>query len=1042
MISLVPLTGTNPFQLATSDPVTQPAIQFVCAAQAVLASPFSALELCYIYRAIANPAAGVGPLEANVDLLAITLQTGLSKIAATNSYTPDPAGKLVRQKLGTILAASQLDDAMGLIAGTGIYKASLSTLLTGITFPDSVAAFVSYNAADQVLEFTGAMTDAQKSALALSANSDYLAAVSSLYGQPRTIISNDLTFLDPSEALSNLITSPLPDVAARYAYVLQSLLADLIDMQSRSLVQQSISQAIGLNSAIVTLLLAGDLSLSSPALLKSQRDASQPAIVDFLDLRDGGLMATLFSDTDLTAVTGERIDPQLNAAGVANPGGARWQGKVQAEFSETYTFYVTANDGVRLWVNGQLLIDQWTSQAVSVRTSSPVNLNAGELYDIRLDYYNASATANISLGWSSKSTNNNVSISIPPSALFPENTFLTLNRLYPIGILLSQLGMKADEVAYLSSHPTAFEGIDPGNAANIVMFDLAELPLNRSNPVAVDRIAPAFFDQWSRLNGLFSLRNSLPAGNTTLFDIFRVASGSTNPAALSPATTNAILAATGWDATQFATLSGKANAGTAVVGFGLSDADFANTTGTHDRGLIWLQKCLSFSGRLGVPALQLFLWANHPPDLAQSNDIKNVVKAKYDDSTWTTVGKPLNDTIRENSKSALIAYVLNMPPVIQLGLTDADDLYTYFLIDVQMSPCMQTSRIVQATAAIQLFVQRCLLDLENNNTNTDLNVSPSAIDATQWEWRKNYRVWEANREVFLYPENWIDPTLRDNRTPFFQDLQAELQQGPVTADVAESAFQNYLTKLLEVSRLEICGFFYENDADANVTHDIFHVFGRTYATPHIYYYRTLDRTTGVWSAWETVDVDIQGDDLIPVVWNRRLYIFWPIFKEQTTPNTATPNGQVSVPSAGTTTTTQTPLKSLQVQLAWSEYRDGAWIKKQVTADSLVPNGWNSYSGDFDPSVFSFDAQVSGPSLTINMFWWHPSWLFGFLFATSTGTTVNLPYGLSNAGSFMFDGCSSVPAISAIGGTAEITSPMTRHLVPCLSTKTRGLPVCS
>jgi AAA+ superfamily predicted ATPase len=29
-----------------------------------------------------------------------------------------------------------------------------------------------------------------------------------------------------------------------------------------------------------------------------------------------------------------------------------------------------------------------------------------------------------------------------------------------------------------------------------------------------------------------------------------------------------------------------------------------------------------------------------------------------------------------------------------------------------------------------------------------------------WAWRKNYRVWEANRQVFLYPENWIEPELR------------------------------------------------------------------------------------------------------------------------------------------------------------------------------------------------------------------------------------------------------------------------------------------
>ena len=38
----------------------------------------------------------------------------------------------------------------------------------------------------------------------------------------------------------------------------------------------------------------------------------------------------------------------------------RWTGQVQPQFGETYTFHVTADDGVRLWVRGQLLIDRWS----------------------------------------------------------------------------------------------------------------------------------------------------------------------------------------------------------------------------------------------------------------------------------------------------------------------------------------------------------------------------------------------------------------------------------------------------------------------------------------------------------------------------------------------------------------------------------------------------------------------------------------------------------------------------------------------------------
>ena len=43
--------------------------------------------------------------------------------------------------------------------------------------------------------------------------------------------------------------------------------------------------------------------------------------------------------------------------------------------------------------------------------------------------------------------------------------------------------------------------------------------------------------------------------------------------------------------------------------------------------------------------------------------------------------------------------------------------------------------------------------------------------AEQWAWMKAYRLWEANRKVFIYPENWIEPELRDDKSPFFEDLE-------------------------------------------------------------------------------------------------------------------------------------------------------------------------------------------------------------------------------------------------------------------------------
>ncbi len=81
---------------------------------------------------------------------------------------------------------------------------------------------------------------------------------------------------------------------------------------------------------------------------------------------------------------------------------ATWQGTVTADYSEDYTFYATADDGVRLWVNGQLLCDGWQDQS-STTYSGTIHLEAGQSYSILMEYYQAGGGASAKLEWSSAS---------------------------------------------------------------------------------------------------------------------------------------------------------------------------------------------------------------------------------------------------------------------------------------------------------------------------------------------------------------------------------------------------------------------------------------------------------------------------------------------------------------------------------------------------------------------------------------------------------------------------------------------------------------
>jgi hypothetical protein len=78
----------------------------------------------------------------------------------------------------------------------------------------------------------------------------------------------------------------------------------------------------------------------------------------------------------------------------------RWHGQVQPFYGETYTFYTTSDDGSRLWVNGQLLVNQWVNQAAAT-ASGTIALQAGQKYDILMEYYENTSVASAQLSWSS-----------------------------------------------------------------------------------------------------------------------------------------------------------------------------------------------------------------------------------------------------------------------------------------------------------------------------------------------------------------------------------------------------------------------------------------------------------------------------------------------------------------------------------------------------------------------------------------------------------------------------------------------------------------
>ena len=93
----------------------------------------------------------------------------------------------------------------------------------------------------------------------------------------------------------------------------------------------------------------------------------------------------------------------------------RWTGRVEAPVTGNYRFTTVSSDGIRLWVNGQLVINNWTDHNTTTNTSATIALTAGVRYTITLEYYERTGSAVARLQWSYP---NQATQAIPASRLF------------------------------------------------------------------------------------------------------------------------------------------------------------------------------------------------------------------------------------------------------------------------------------------------------------------------------------------------------------------------------------------------------------------------------------------------------------------------------------------------------------------------------------------------------------------------------------------------------------------------------------------------
>ncbi|MCI4669088.1 MAG: PQQ-dependent sugar dehydrogenase [Bacteroidia bacterium] len=158
-----------------------------------------------------------------------------------------------------------------------------------------------------------------------------------------------------------------------------------------------------------------------------------------------GLQATYYNNMNFTNEALTRIDSTINfdwgtgspdpAIGV-NTFSVRWSGSIIAPFTGTYTFYSNTDDGVRLWVDDQQIINQWVDQGPTEWTGT-INLIAGEPVSILMEYYENGGGAVAQLSWST---------TLLPKQIISRNFFFQPGTTFPVEWLDIDAELLEDQV--------------------------------------------------------------------------------------------------------------------------------------------------------------------------------------------------------------------------------------------------------------------------------------------------------------------------------------------------------------------------------------------------------------------------------------------------------------------------------------------------------------------------------------------------------------------------------------------------------------------
>lgn len=268
--------------------------------------------------------------------------------------------------------------------------------------------------------------------------------------------------------------------------------------------------------------------------------------------------------------------------------------------------------------------------------------------------------------------------------------------------------------------------------------------------------------------------------------------------------------------------------------------------------------------------------------------------------------KKILNHLAEKKRDAYVDYFTNYvvgkdENTAMLGITDADDLYDYFLTDVKTSADFETSYVSDALASVQQYINNILNQKEPGYS------GEFSEEIQQWwsGYLGHISLWKAYQKMEDYPEDYNSPDYVTDSTELFRDFAADLGSDSLNDAAIQTAFLKYLRGYEAVNAISVISGYVDypgerNDADTFkgygfLNSDYFFI-GKNNSSPAGFYWREANIRADIssdyispraWQEWQPLVITEDAKDILKmriVKVSGCLFIVYLAGKEETLPD--------------------------------------------------------------------------------------------------------------------------------------------------------------